>query len=514
MTKNSLKILLVIPPRLFWPYMNGDDNFLVPQNMVCLAAALREKGFAVEILDCLPLKIGWRSLAKILREKKPDIVGMGENHALYENEVIRGFKLVKEILPKAVTIAGGAHFTNCYSEYIFDQAIDFIVAGEGERTMVELVAELHKTNRNFSKIKGLIYCENGKIIRTPARELITNLDDLPLPAYDLVPMNLYGRGHYLFSPGGATIQHSRGCTNGCEFCVWWTQDARRENNAAGGYQLTPYWRTKSVERTFEEIEIIYKKYHKKWLLFVDGSWNINAEYNEKFAEEMLRRKYKIDWFSFMRADCILRDEKKGIMKKLVDSGLCHTLIGIERVEKEWLAEMKKGNYSSNQSIEAFKILQSKYPQIFTQGTFIVGVQDETRESLWRQAKLSKELDLDFPAFHPLTPVPGTKQYDEAKKNNLLETTCWQDYNWATPVMSSKYLSRAEIECEVFKINKYTISVKKVIKSLFAKSKYKRNMYRWWLIVSVRIGISSLFRFINPFKNNVYSVLVKPKWYEK
>jgi anaerobic magnesium-protoporphyrin IX monomethyl ester cyclase len=510
----SKKILLVVPPRLFWPYVSGDDNFLVPQNMVCLAATLLRAGFDVEILDCLPLRIGWRSLARILLEKKPDIVAMGENHALYENEIVKGFKLVKEILPAAVTIAGGAHFTNVYKEYIFDKGIDIIIAGEGDLTIVELVEELHKKEPNLSRVKGLIYCLDGKIVRTPARELIKDLDTLPLPAYHLVPMHLYGRGRYLFSPGGATIHHSRGCTNGCEYCVWWTQDARRENDENGGYKLKPCWRTKSVERTFEEIELIHKKYKKKWLLFVDGSWNIDPDFNERFADEMLRREYKIDWFSFMRADCILRDEKRGIMEKLVRSGRCHTLIGIERVEKEWLKEMKKGNYLGNQSIEAFKILQTKYPQVFTQGTFIVGVRDETRETMWQQAKMAKELELDFPSFHPLTPVPGTKQYEEAKNANLLETFNWQDYNWATPVMSSKYLSRAEIELEVFKINKYSISVKKVIKSLFARSKYKRNMYRWWLIVSIRLGLSALAAFINPFKKNVYSVLVKPKWYDK
>lgn len=509
-----MNVLLIVPPRLFWPYVNGSDNFLVPQNMVCLGAVLEEKGLDVEILDCLPLKIGWKSLAKILREKKPDIVAMGENHALYENEVVKGFKLVKEILPDVITIAGGAHFTNMYQEYIYQDAIDFIVVGEGELTFVELVEKLHEKNTDFAKINGIIYAEDGKITRTPVRELISDLDSLPLPAYHLVPMHLYGRGKFLFSPGGATIHHSRGCSNGCDFCVWWTQMAKRENSEDGNYQLRPCWRTKSVPRLMEEIEIIHKKYDKKWLLFVDGSWNVDPKFNEEFSDEMIKRKYDLDWFAFMRADHILRDEKSGVMQKVVDSGLCHTLIGIERAEKEWLAQANKGNYADNQSIKAFNIMHDKYPEVFTQGTFIVGVRDETKESLWQQAKLAKSLDLDFPAFHPLTPVPGTKLFYEAKEKGWLESDNWQDYNWATPIMSSKELSRDEIEMETFKINKYTISIKKVIKSLFAKSKYKRNMYRWWLIVSIRVAVAAMLKFINPIKTNVYQLLVKPKWYDK
>lgn len=509
-----LKTLLIVSPRPFWPYMSGDDNFLVPQNMVCLAAALLDKGLTVEILDCMPLKIGWKSLAKILQDKKPDVVGMGQNHALYENEVVKGFKLVKELLPNTVTVAGGAHFINVYQDYITQDYLDFIIVGEGERTIVELVEELHKKETKFSKINGLIYKEGDKIIRTPARELINDLDTLPLPAYHLVPMHLYGRGRYLFSPGGATIHHSRGCSNGCDFFVWWTQDAKRENMSDGTFRLKPCWRTKSVVRTMEEIELIHKKYNKKWLLFVDGSWNIDPKFNNDFAEEMIRRKYKLDWFAFLCADAILQDEGSGVMKKLVKSGFCHALIGIERVEKNWLAESNKNNYTNNQSIQAVKIMHSQYSQIFTQGTFIVGVRDETKESLWRQVKLAKELDLDFPAFHPLTPMPGTRLYAEAKEHKWLETKDWQDYNWATPVMASKYMTRAEIEQEVFEINKYTISSKKVIKSLFSKSRYKRNMYRWWSIVSIRIGLDALIRLINPFKKNVYHLLVKPKWYDK
>ena len=96
--------------------------------------------------------------------------------------------------------------------------------------------------------------------------------------------------------------------------------AHRENESQG-YNLKACWRTKSVTRTIEEVEILHKKYKKNCLLFVDGSWNIDPKFNEQFADEMIKRKFKLDWFAFMRADFILRDEKKGVMQKLIDSGL-------------------------------------------------------------------------------------------------------------------------------------------------------------------------------------------------
>lgn len=456
--------------------------------------------------------MGWNSLRNLLKEDQPDIVGIGDSESLYSHEAARVLRLAKEVNPKVITIAGGAHFSNLIQESLRDFPIDFIVRGEGEYSLLELIRELESPNSDFKRIQGIAFRQDNQIIETPPRPLIENLDDLPIPAYELVPMQEYGKARFLFSPGGTTIHHSRGCTNNCKFCVWWVQMAERriEN---GNITLHPRWRTKSVERTIEEIKLLYYKYQKHFMVFVDDSWNISQSWNEEFSERLLKEDMKIGWFAFMRADLILRDEKAGIFKKLVRSGLSHISIGVERADNADLKGMGKNSYSQDIIRECMHILKHRYPQVFRQATFIVGIRSETKESILKQVRYAKEIDVDYPAFHPMTPVPGTDTWREAKEKGWLEIEDFRYYDWITPVMSSEYLSRGEIADLVYLANKKFVSLPWVIKGLFSPFKVKRNMYIWWLLVVLRIFVDSLKKFISPFKVKQYTSLVKPSWYE-
>ena len=84
-----MKVLLVAPPRRLWPFMNEQDNFLMPQGLACIAAVLREDGVDVEVIDCMAEKVGWRALERRIRDTRPQVVAAGENHATYASEVIR-----------------------------------------------------------------------------------------------------------------------------------------------------------------------------------------------------------------------------------------------------------------------------------------------------------------------------------------------------------------------------------------------------------------------------------------
>ena len=507
-----MKVFLIRGPRYYWPFINEYDNFLLPQSLVCLAAVLKKSGIDVRIIDCSPLKMGWNSLKNLLKEEKPDIVGIGDSESLYSHEAVRVLELAKEINPKVITVAGGAHFSNLIQESLRNFPIDFIVRGEGERTLLELIKELEKTGPDLRKVKGIAFREDNQIIETPPQPLIENLDELPLPAYELMPMQEYGKSRFLFSPGGITIHHSRGCTNSCKFCVWWVQMAERKVEN-GKVSIHPRWRTKSAEHTIEEIKLLYGKYKKRFLIFVDDSWNINPNWNEEFAERLLKENMKLGWFAFMRADLILRDEKAGIFKKLVDSGLSHISIGVERADNTDLKDMGKNCYSQEMIKECMYILKHKYPQVFRQATFIIGIRNETRDSILNQLQFAKEIAADYPAFHPMTPVPGTESWREAKQKGWLEIEDFRYYDWITPVMSSKYLSRQEIEDLVYLANRKFISFPWIIKGLFSPFRVKRNMYIWWLLVVLRIFIDSVKRFINPFKAREYTRLIRPSWYD-
>jgi|YNPNPStandDraft_1061719.scaffolds.fasta_scaffold08149_2 anaerobic magnesium-protoporphyrin IX monomethyl ester cyclase len=508
-----MKVLLVSSPRYYWPYMNEDDNFLLPQSLVCLAAAARQAGIEVKIVDCMASKIGWKSLERLIREERPDAIGVGENHALYVQEAVRVLELAKTLNPGIVRIGGGAHFTNLLEESLRSYPLDYVVKGEGEVTFVDLLQELGKAHPRVDRVRGIAYLEDGRVVETPPQPLVPDLDSLPLPAYDLVPMENYGRARYIFSPGGTTIHHSRGCTGGCRFCAWWIQMADVKK-VDGRTHYLPRWRTKSVGRIMEEIEILHHKYGKRCLVFVDESWNISQRWNDEFAEALLAREdIKLNWFAFMRLDAILRDEEAGVFEKLVRSGLSHICVGVERIYDDELKGFGKGFYSEEDTRRCFKILNKKYPSVFRQATFIVGIRDETRESLEEMVKFAIEINADYPGFHPITPVPGTPLWNEALEKGWLEVKDFGKFDWMTPVMSSAHLSRREIEDSIVAMQKRFLRLRWLLGGLLTRHTYRRNMYLWWLMVTLRVWWAVLKGWMNPFNPHYYSNLQKPAWYD-
>lgn len=510
-----MKILLIRSPRYNWPFINENDNYLLPQSLPCLAAVLRENDIVVKPIDCMPLKIGWKSLARIIEKESPDAVSVGDSESLYSNEALNVLKMTKEIDPEIATVAGGAHFSNLIEDTLKNNFVDFIVRGEGEYTLLELVKEIGKHQPAFEKINGISFKKDSRIITTKPRPLIENLDELPLPAYDLMPMKDYGKSKYLFHPGGATIHHSRGCVGNCSFCACWVQMSEQKLED-GKIVCRPRWRTKSVKRTIEEIELLYYKYKKKGLVFTDDTWNVNQEWNKEFALSILERGLNINWFAFMRADFIRRDEKAGIFGNLVKAGLSHICIGVERAFDKDLKGFNKKNYSHDLTKECFHMLRNRYPQIFRQATFIIGLKNETRESMMQQLEYAKEIDADFPAFHPMTPVPGTELWNIARKNKWIEVDDFRSYDWLTPVISSETLSREEIEEIAIEMNNKYFTPDRLIKGLLNPYKYKRKMYIWFFLVALRIG-SEIFRdYFSLRKKNqkpAFTKLIKPEWYD-
>ncbi len=509
-----MKVILLNPPRYYWPYLSEGDNYILPQALPCLAAVLRENDIEAIPIDCLPSKIGWKSLEKIIEKEKPDVVGVCTSETMFTPEAIKACDAVKKIDKNIITAVGGAHFSNLPDDTLKNNpSIDFVIVGEGEYTLLELVKEAEKSKPDFKGVKGLAFRAGKKIIHTPPRPLIANLDELPIPAYDLMPMKEYGKGHFLFSPGGTTIHHSRGCIYNCEFCVWWVQMSERKL-VSGKTFCYPRWRTKSVERTLDEMEILRYKYKKKYLEFVDDNWNVDPKWSNSFADSYKERGMDVKWFGFMRADLIMRDEKMGIFKKLVDSGLVKLCIGVERPVDKELNSIGKKAFSSETTKKCFHLLRDKYPQIFRQGTFIVGTRDETTKSMLDVVKYAKEIDADYPSFHPITPIPGTTLWAEAKKNNWIEVKDFSKYDWLTPIMPSKYLSRDEIEDNIFRMNREFVNAKWLIKGLLSSGAYKRNMYLWWLVISMRMFSDAAKEFLlKPVRKPVFLRYVKPSWYD-
>jgi len=515
------KILLVRPPRYLWPFINESDNFLLPLGLPCVAAAIRA-GFPeieVKIIDCPPLKIGWNSLEKILRREKPDMVGAGEE-ALYHHEAVKLFALAKKIDPEIITVAGGHFFSWMVDSSLRGFPIDIIVRFEGEETIRGLIGAL-RNKEDLANVKGIAYKKNEQIIKTQLRPLVKDMDTLPLPAYDLMPMGKYSPFGYLW-PQSATLEHSRGCIDRCNFCSLWTFWGKQISTdiEKGELEVLPAYRTKSVERMLEEVDIVYHKYNRRYIIWADPTFNVEAEWTDKFCEKLIKRNYKdLHWWAFLRADFALRDEKLGILEKMVRAGLLHPLIGVERSCAEDLKKIKKSVYTRELVKEIFLVFKRKYPQVFRQGTFITCLPFDTKESMLNLVKYALEIDIDYPAFHPVAPVPGTHLYQEAKKENLLEEKDFTRYDWSTPVMNSYTgLKREDFARLNMELNKRYVLYRPhwLIRGLFSPYKHKRGLYWWFFRNTLKMMFLEIKDMILGKKKfegvTGFMRLRKPNWY--
>lgn len=526
--KKIKKIVFVRCPKYMWPWVNESDNFLLPLGLPSVAAAIRQKikDVEVKIIDCPPLKIGWKTLGKILQEEKPDIIGAGEE-ALYHHEAIRLFSLTKEINPSIITIAGGHYFSWVVEDSLKNYPIDIIVRFEGEETTPELVKAL-LSGTNLDGVKGIAYKIDGQVIINPLRPLAENLDSLPIPAYDLMPMREYApRG--IFWPESATIEGSRGCIDTCNYCALWTFWGRHNQTdiEKGKLDVTPYYRRKSVGRVMQEMEILYEKYDRHLLLWADPTFNMDPKWTQEISEEIIRRRYQMEHWVFLRADFALRDESLGVLEKMVKAGFVHPLFGIERSCADEWKKVNKHNYKNDDIKKIFHIFRDRYPQVFRQATFVTCLPFDDEKSMLNLARYAVELDCDFPVFHPATPTPGTYLYKEVIDNDYLEVKDLREAYWEYPLLKNIHgLSREKLASINRNLHLYCLlhNIKTVLRGIFSKYPTKRSRYREVMRVF-------LLKFLQIFSlklkercsrkqgnDNIPQSLFfrqnKPEWYEK
>jgi radical SAM superfamily enzyme YgiQ (UPF0313 family) len=396
----SALLLFVRPPRPLWPFNGPGSAFWPPLAFASLAAAVRTalRDLDVRILDAPALELGWRSLERELTRLRPTWIGMGEE-AVSCVEGLRLAALARQV--GARVIAGGCFFGNVAPEALRTGLVDVVVHGEGEETLVELIAALRDGDpAALRQVRGISFLDGEEVVRTEPRELLRDLDRLPFPAYDLLPVGRYGRTsrHH---PALAAIEAGRGCPHSCEFCVLWRQMGRFRDA-----RPVPHFRVKSPERLLEEVRILRERFGRRYLGWVDPCFNADPDVPRRLAESLLREGRPIGQSAWVRADCLMRDAASGALETCVRAGLNEVYIGIERLEAEDLRRLHKGD-SDGAAMEALRILSEKHPGVFTVGTFLYGLPEDTPRSIRGLFLAATELPLDLVFFIPLTPLPGT-----------------------------------------------------------------------------------------------------------
>lgn len=438
-----MKLLFITPPMGNWaPW--GDRHLAVNSLYSQLAAFIQEKKAAdVEVLDCRALGLDDHQMLDEVAQRRPDVVFFGSmipaaGGAAQLNRFHAAMKNIKESHPKTITVGGGLMYTAIPQQIMKDNPqLDFAVVGvfgDNEYTLWELLEELKRPSPDFGAIKGLTYRKGDEIVLNPARELIRNLDELPIPAYDLFPMDRYCG--YSVIPNYNEAVTSRGCEGACHFCYeWWLVDPRNPRD------FTSH-RTRSGKKVADEMELLNRKFGVKALTFMDDDFSSDRQKMVELVDELERRKLDMSWFCLSRAQNLIRDAD--LVPRLRKVGLYQILIGIDGGTDEEIAEARKGpmKVGVNELKELIQFLRKN--DISTIATYLNGFWEDDEAKIRQRAKAVDEIDPDIVMIQVLNPIPGSPIYKKAVKDNVIEISNLSLYDLEHCVMPTKYLSRQQL----------------------------------------------------------------------
>ena len=435
-----MKVLFLTPPLKAWD--SHGHHLAANQMHAQLAAYLREKKLAdVDALDCRADDIDWDGMLKYVQDTKPDMVFVGELlHSTCGAAVIwyfnEGLKIIKEAMPKIITVAGGLWYSGDAERQLrLNPTIDYIMLGEAELTLEDLVKNIENKEKDERDIPGLVSRqEDGTIVFGPHRGLIPDLNELPMPAYDLFPMKKYV-GHTYWKPF-AELMTSRGCPGKCHFCYEWAlYDSR---SAAKDFTS---WRGLKGKRIVDELDILEKEYGIECVVFQDDAFNTDTEAMIEFCEEKIKRGNKIEWVCLGRADqWIAQQEIIPLMKK---AGLFMALTGVEVEDDMTLTKQGKG-VTLEQIRQTIQILRKN--DIGSVGTVLIGLKDDDENKIKERLRVADEIDPDVFALDYLTPVPNSPDWAYGIKKGWFDPDKinLKDWDFQHPVVPTDHLTIEEV----------------------------------------------------------------------
>ncbi len=408
---------------------------LPPLGLAYLAAVIREDGHDVKIID--------RAIEKkdfVPEDFSPfDVVGISADTPRYP-EALEIAAVAKEA--GKIVVMGGYHVTFLDKEALETGVTDIIVRGEAEEIIVNLLRAL-ENGEDLHKVKGISFVENEKLVRTAVALPPKDLDAMPFPARDLLPMS-----KYTSQMAGLPVTNlitSRGCPFNCYFC---------SSSRFGGLK----WRYRSAKSIVDEIEILYHDYGYRAFAFMDDNFTLSKRRVMEFADELEKRHMNdIIWWCFSRVDILIRNED--MVKRMAEVGAFQIFLGLESHSEDTLDDYGKniGNKEQDQAIE----LLHKYG-INIHGSFIVGDINETKEIAMQTAKWVQQVNPRVTQFSILTPYPGTALYHDVEREGRFLHKNWELYDALHATVKTDGMTPDEIQKMLIKdyrmayLNKYRL----------------------------------------------------------
>ena len=382
-----------------------------PLGTLYAASVMREQGYDVALHDVMFAKTP-DEIIPAIEKFQPDILVLYDDGFNYLTKMcltnmreaaFRMSKLAKE--RGCTVIVSSSDSTDHYERYI-DEGADFIILGEAEMTLLELINELGREVKNISAIAGLAFKKDDCVIKTAKRLVLKDLDSLPLPAWDLVDIEPY-RQSWLGHAGYFSM--NMGTTRGCPFKCNWCAKPIYGNR----------YNSRSPQHVVTELKMLREKFHFDHIWFCDDIFGLKPGWVNEFAnlieKENLHFKFKIQ----ARADLLLQEN---YVRDLARAGCENIWMGAESGSQKILDAMDKGTTVA-QIHESTRLIR-KYgmkPSFFIQ----FGYLGETKEDIKKTIDMINELlpyEIGISVSYPL---PGTGFYEKVK-NDLKEKTNWTD----------------------------------------------------------------------------------------
>ncbi|MEM9168063.1 MAG: magnesium-protoporphyrin IX monomethyl ester anaerobic oxidative cyclase [Pseudomonadota bacterium] len=396
-----------------------------PAWVAYIAGAAKKAGYTdVHFLDAMTNHLGDEDLAERLAALDPDVVGVTAiTPSIYAAE--RVLEIAQEAAPRALRVLGGVHATFMYKQVLSEAPhVDVIVRGEGEEIFVNLLNAVadgtYATSR--SEIKGLAFRTDEKIVATPAAPTVKDIDGID-PDWSLLEWR-----KYTYVPLGVRVaipNMARGCPFTCSFCSQW--------------KFWRDYRVRDPKKVVDEIERLVEEHDVGFFILADEEPTINRKKFIQFCEELIARGLpdKVKWGINTRVTDVLRDEE--FLPLYRKAGLVHVSLGTEAA-----AQLKLDRFNKETKVEdnrrAIQLLRDA--DIFTEAQFIVGLENETPETLEETYQMARDWDPDLANWSMYTPWPFTPLFQEL--GDKVEVFDFSKYNFVTPIMKPEAMDRGEL----------------------------------------------------------------------
>lgn len=404
-----------------------------------LAGYLRRLGYRVVLIDAEVENLSYEQTAERIRETNPvlaAVVVSGTNPSastMNMDGTQTICALVREKNPRIRTLLAGLHPSALPERTIMDGKSDFVCQGEGFYTLPKLIDVLKAGGTNFA-IDGLWNRKDGKPVSNLRPKLMKNLDDLPMPAWDMLPMERY-RAHTWHCFGDiqnrqpyGVIYTSLGCPFRCSFCCI--------HSFFGKHAI----RYRSPETVIREIDFLVEHYGIRNIKIIDEMFALNESHVTRLCDLIVEHGHDLNMWAYARVNTV----NERMLEKMKKAGINWVAYGFESGSEAVLKGVTKG-YALDAVAETVRITYAQ--GLYICANFIFGLPDDDLDSMQKTLDLAKQINAEWANLYSVMAFPGSELYKQAVEKGWPLPETWQgysQYNYESLPLPTRHLNGPQV----------------------------------------------------------------------